>query len=338
MKNMIVTSFKLFSRKKAFLVSVTIVPTILFLLMTVLLPYSEKHSIAIINHTDDTYIESAIEDLDGISIVDAEEEKIGELITRGTIELAVVINDNPETGKPIAAIYNTGDCEIYNAVELSIQYASSENHNSITSVNETKRGKHNLMNTLPFMLYKFIEGASVLGAMIIIDRKKHIKDRIMLSGVNPFTYISGMTSVYFVCSCIGSALYCIVGAVMRYDFGMRHPIEYFLMLCIANLFSAAFYIFAASLVNSQASLESVGSIILITGFFSGMFFPFDYMPKAFQIIGTCCPQRWITHGIERIQESGTFAAALPQLVLILGVTAVLLVIGVYRNCNCTFKD
>lgn len=335
MKNMIVTAFKLFSRNKAFLFSVTIVPTILFLLMTVLLPYTEMHSVSIINNTDDKIIENSINGIDGISIVEAEEDKIAELIARGTIELAVIINDDTETGLAVAQIYNAGDCEIYDAVELAISYASDSSQSSITSVNLSGRGTHNLMNTLPFMLYKFIEGASVLGAMIIVDRKKHIKDRIMLSGIHSLTYISGMSLVYFICSCFGSGIYCLVGGIMNFDFGMRYPIHYFIMLCFVNLFSASFYIFAASFANSEESLQGVGIFVLVSAFFSGMLFPFDYMPKTFRTIGSFCPQRWIVNGIERIQESGTFSAALPQIALVLIVTLIFLIIGVYRNSKKT---
>ncbi|MGL6200499.1 MAG: ABC transporter permease [Lachnospiraceae bacterium] len=335
MKNMIVTAFKLFRRNKAFLFSVTIIPTLLFLLMTVLLPYTEMHSVSVINHTDDKAIENSINGIDGINIVEANEDKIAELISRGTIELAVVINEDPETGFAVAQIYNSGDSEIYDAVELAVSYASDSSQNSITSVNSSDRGIHNLMNTLPFMLYKFIEGASVLGAMMIADRKKHIKDRIMLSGISPVTYISGMTMVYFICSCFGSGLYCLVGGIMSYDFGMRYPIHYFIMLCFVNLFSASFYVLAASLVNSEESLQGVSTLVLVSAFFSGMLFPFDYMPKVFKMIGNCCPQRWIVKGIENIQVSGTFSAALPQIGLVFTLTLIFLIIGVYGNCKKT---
>ncbi len=334
---MILTSLKLFTRNKAFLFSVTVIPTLLFLLMSVLLPYSEKHSISVINNTDNTAIENSINAIDGITLIEAEESKIPELIAKGTIELAVIIAESPYDKTPIVQLISSDNCEVYEAVKLAVNYASDDSANNITTVNKVKRGKHNLMNTLPFMLYKFLEGASVLGAMIIADRKKHIKDRILLSGVHPIKYISSISLVYIIYSCIGSAVYCLVGMVMKYDFGMKTPFHYFIMLCIANLFSASFYIFAASVSSSEEALQGMGTLILISSFMSGLLFPFDYMPKVFKVIGNCCPQRWIIKGIENIRETGTFSSAIPQICLLLTAIVLLMTIGIYRNCNKTHK-
>jgi ABC-2 type transport system permease protein len=194
------------------------------------------------------------------------------------------------------------------------------------------------MNTLPFLLYKFIESGLVLGTMIIFDRKHHIKDRIMLSGVKPITYISGMTTVYFLLSCLGSAIYCIVALLLKFDFCMKYPIYYFIMLCLVNLFSAALYVFFSSIVNSNESLDGTGYIVLLFAFFSGMLFPFDYMPKAFKLIGSFAPQRWIVVGIKNIQKTGMFSSALPQIALLIGVSMLLLIIGTYRNCKKTYNN
>ncbi len=335
MKNLIVTAFKIFSRNKSFVTSVVFIPTIMFLMMAVLLPYTEKHTIALINNTSDNVIQDAVEDIDGISIVDADEDKIPELIARGTIDLAVVIDNDPETGKPSATVISSGDCEIQQAVELAAEYAASGDTSQKVSVNSANRGKNNLMNTAVFMLNKLIQGGSILGALIIADRRKHIRDRVMLSKISPFVYLSGEGIVYFVCSCFGSGLYCLVAKLFDFDFSMRLPFHYFIMMCLANLFAATFYILAASLAVSEEKLQGVSMLILITSFFSGMLFPFSYMPKAFRVIGNCCPQRWVMNGVENIQESGSFSAALPQVSLIIGVSIVFLILG---SIMCTRKS
>lgn len=338
MKNIIVTTFKIFSRNKAFVSSVVFIPTFMFLMMAVLLPYSEKHTITVINNTNDIVIENAIEDLDGVSFVDSDEDEILELISRGIIELAVVIDEDPVTGTAAASIISSGDCEIQNAVELAIEYASDEKNDNISSVNDSNRGKNNLMNTAAFMLNKFIQGASILGALIIADRKKHIKDRVMLSNVHPIKYLSGEGIVYFVSSCFGAGLYCLVALLMNFDFGMRTPLYYFIMMCFANLFASAFYIFASALVKSEEKLQGLSMLVLVTSFFSGMLFPFSYMPKAFRVIGNCCPQRWVIRGVEKIQEYGRFSAALPQIGLLIGFSAVLFTVGVFLCNKKTAKD
>ena len=57
MKNMMLHFFRLFKAQKGVFTAVVFMPVILFLVMTVLLPYSEVHSIAIINRTDSSEIE-----------------------------------------------------------------------------------------------------------------------------------------------------------------------------------------------------------------------------------------------------------------------------------------
>lgn len=337
MKNMIVTSFRLFLRNKGFLFSVIVIPSILFLLMCVLLPYTEKHAVSVINHTDSKVIEESVTSIEGIRIIDAEEKKVQELLARGDIEVAVIIDRDEASGADNVQLLSIGESEIKSAIELAVKYASSENSSS-TKVNKTSRGNKNIMNTLPFLLYKFIESGLVLGTMIIFDRKHHIKDRIMLSGVKPITYISGMTSVYFLLSCLGSAIYCIVALLLKFDFCMKHPIYYFIMLCLVNLFSAGLYVFFASIVSSNESLDGTGYIVLIFAFFSGMLFPFEYMPKAFKVIGSCAPQRWIVVGIKNIQKTGMFTSALPQISLLILASLLLLSIGVYRNCKKSYRE
>ena len=197
MKNIISITFKLLVKRKGFIASITILPLILFLLMSVFLSYSDQHSIAVINKTDDTVIENTLKDMEGISIQDVKEKKITESLIGGNIELAVFI-DYDQNNQPVANIISTGKTEISDAVELAITSASEKSNDAVTTVNKAKEYKFNLSNTLPFMLFKFIEGGSVLAAFIILDRKRRVKDRIMLSSVRPLTYIGGMTIVYLI--------------------------------------------------------------------------------------------------------------------------------------------
>ena len=78
MKNIISITFRLLVKRKGFIASITILPLILFLLMSVFLSYSDQHSIAVINKTDDTVIENTLKDMEGISIQDVKEKKITE--------------------------------------------------------------------------------------------------------------------------------------------------------------------------------------------------------------------------------------------------------------------
>jgi ABC-2 type transport system permease protein len=182
------------------------------------------------------------------------------------------------------------------------------------------------------MLFKFITGGNLLGAFLIMERKRRVKDRIMMSGIGAGKYICGTSLVYLMGTFVGSFVYFLAALLLDFDFGMRSPWQYLVMVCLSNILSVGIFVFASSLTDDSQTLESMAHIVLMPmGIFSGVIFPFDYMPKALKIIGSCCPQRWISHGIERIQETGSFTSALTDVALILGLSVLLFVIGAYRN-------
>jgi ABC-2 type transport system permease protein len=332
MKNIMSNAFRLFTRDKTYVSMLTVLPIVLFLLMSVLLPYTEKHSIAVINRTDDNVIQSALEEIEGIKIQDVDEDNIAESLISGRIELAVVIDVDPVTGQSGANIISNGDSEILGSIELAVANASDKSDDEIVEVNSVKKHKHNLSSSSAFMLFKFITGGNLLGAFLIMERKRRVKDRIMMSGIGIGKYICGTSLVYLIGTFVGSFIYFLVALLFDYDFGMRSPWQYLIMVCLSNILSVGIYVFASSLTDDSQTLESMATLVLMPmGIFSGVLFPFDYMPKVLKIIGSCCPQRWISHGIERIQETGSFTSALTDVALILGLSVILFVIGAYRN-------
>lgn len=136
MKNIISITFRLLVKRKGLIASITILPLILFLLMSVFLSYSDQHSIAVINKTDDTVIENTLKDMEGISIQDVKEKKITESLIGGNIELAVFI-DYDQNNQPVANIISTGKTEISDAVELAITNASEKSSDAVTKLKST---------------------------------------------------------------------------------------------------------------------------------------------------------------------------------------------------------
>lgn len=338
MKNIMGITFKLLIKRKGFIASVTILPLILFLLMSILLSYSDQHSIAVINKTDNKVIEHSLNDIEGISIQDIEEDKVTESLIGGDIELAVYI-EYDENHIPFTNIISAGETEISDAVELAIVSASDTSSDPITTVNEAENYKFNLGNTLPFMLFKFIEGGSVLAALIIMDRKRRVKDRIMLSNISSAKYIGGITLVYLIMSSIGTLLYYLTALILKFDIQMEHTIYFFIMLIFANIFSASVFVCMSSFINTEEGVNTyVTTLLEILAFFSGMLLPYKYMPDVFKVISWFSPQRWIADGIEQIQKTGTMTGAGKDIILILGLSIVLFVIGVINTKRISSKS
>ncbi len=159
-----------------------------------------------------------------------------------------------------------------------------------------------------------------------------MKDRIMLSGIRTGSYIGGMAFVYLVFMMIGSVVYYLAARLFNFDLGMKQPIGFLLMMFIANVLSVAIYLFASTLVKKEDSLWFMASFVLLPmALFSGVLFPYEFMPDIMKKIGTLFPQRWISLGIENMQRTGTFVSALPQIAMIIVLSVILFVIAVYRS-------
>ncbi len=330
MKNIMANSLRIFTRSKDYISMVVVVPIVIFLLMTILLPYTKNHSIAVINKTDDTAMEDALEHLDGIDIQDIDEDDIAKRIVGGNIDLAVII-DETEEGLVYAQVISAGETEISGAVNLAIQNAKdTENTDNSVTVNADDRGRRSMGNSSAFMIYKFLQGGSLLGVYIIMERKRRMKERILLSGIHSATYITGMSIIFFIGNVIGAGIYYLTAVLLDFDFGMKNSLDYFLMLIIACVFGVAFAVFIAGVTNDEETNNNISMVILtVLGFFSGIFFPYEYMPKGFKAIGNISPQHWASHGIEQIQKTGSLSSAATDIVLLLSASVVLYVIGVW---------
>ncbi|MCM1054012.1 MAG: ABC transporter permease [Bacteroides sp.] len=311
-------------RNKEFVKFITIMPTVLFLLMTVLLPYSNDHNIGIVNNLDsagEKYI-SALRDVEGFKIYEYDEDEIQGKLIGGNVEMAVFLDE------PIL-VTTLSDSEIYESVELLLKSVNDDGVESEVSVNEVPKKTLSVKNLLPFMLFKTLTASSLVGALLINEKNNRIRDRILLSGVGTGKYILGVSGAYLFFSCLGSAIFFAIAQIARFDFGLKNDFGFLLMMFFTNLLSVSMMVFASSLLKKEESLWIVGSAILMPmGLLSGVMFPYDTMPNAMKIAANFCPQRWIATGIERMQETGSIMAAYPEMLMVIGLAVILMVGGI----------
>lgn len=337
-------TFTLFKKNKEMIYLITIQPIMIFLLMSFLLPYTTMHNIAVANNSSSQKAAGIVDDLtalEGIKVQETTEDKITEKLSGGNAELGIVINDIEGSDIPIVNFIVIGDSEIEGAVELCVSEslgAGEKNAESVVTVNAAKKKWLSISNSLAFMIFKTLTAGNLLGALIIQERKNRMKDRILLSGTKKSSYLLGMSLVYLVFMMIGSVSYYLVGLILNFDFGMRNSLGFLLMLFISNLLSVAIYAFFAAFLKKEESLWVVGSFILMPmSLFSGVLFPFRFMPETMQKIGACFPQRWIALGIEKIQRSGAVASCLREAGMVMGLSVVLFVIGIFFENNKNTK-
>ena len=120
--------------------------------------------------------------------------------------------------------------------------------------------------------------------------------------------------------------------ILNFDFGMRNSLGFLLVVFSANVLSVSLYVFASAIAKKEDSLWFMGTFVLMPmALFSGVLFPYEYMPDVMRAIGACFPQRWIQNGISEIQKTGDIAGALPYIAMVLGLSAVLFTIAVIMS-------
>ena len=340
MINIIRNTALIFRRNKEFIYLITIQPVLIFLLMSFLLPYSTAHNIAVVNMDGgekSVRIEAAVKELEGVKIQSADYEQVTEKLLSSNIELAVVITPQDTADDPKVELLSLGHSEIESAIKLCVEYADDANKEA-TTVNPVKSKGMSISNSLGFMIFKTLTSGNLLAALIIRERKNRMKNRILLSGLKTGAYMGGMAIVYLLFMMLGSVVYYIAGLIFRFDFGMRHSIGFLLMLFTANVLSIAIYLFASTVVKREESLWSMASFILLPmSLFSGVLFPYGFMPKWMQRIGALMPQRWISHGIEAIQKSGSVLNGVPDMCMVLGLSMVLFAAASVRAKKQSFN-
>lgn len=333
MKNIICNTALIFRRNKEFIYLITIQPVLIFLLMSFLIPYSTAHSIAVINMDGgekSIQIESAVRNLEGVRIQPVTSGQIKEKLLSSNIELAVVITPQNTADDPKVELLSLGHSEIESAVKLCIEQADKPQKEAVI-VNPVKARGMDISNSLGFMIFKTLTSGNLLAALMIRERKHKMKNRILLSGIKTGTYMGGMAIIYLLFMMSGSVVYYLAGLIFRFDFGMRHSIGFLLMLFTANVLSVAVYLFASTIVKREEALWPMASFILLPmSLFSGVLFPYEFMPRGMQRIGSLMPQRWIAHGVEAIQKSGSILNGIPDMCMVLGLSAVLFIAAAVR--------
>ncbi|MGL6198852.1 MAG: ABC transporter permease [Lachnospiraceae bacterium] len=345
MKNIIRNTWLIFKRNKEFFYLITIQPIIIFFLMSFLLSYSTSHNISVINQDNGEVgqrIYDTLAEMDGVDMVDITYEDAAAKVLSGNIELAVVVGEKntaslAENGTSDIQLITTGNSEVEDTVKLAINQTvngelSGTSSGTMFESNEVKSKWITISYSLGIMIFKTLTAGNLLAALIIRERNNKMKDRILLSGTKTSTYLGGMSIVYTLCMMVGSVIYYVAAYLLNFDFGMKNSLGFLLMLFTANILAVALYLFASTLVKKEDSLWFMATFVLLPmALFSGVLFPFQLMPEIIQKIGNCLPQRWIIGGIEHIQQTGQISSALPNIALVLGLSAVLYVLASIRT-------
>ncbi len=323
MVNIIKQAWLMFKKTPGYIHTMTTFPIVYLLLLTVVLAYSKNHNISVIDLSTDgsgKVIYKALNGVEGLTIIDTDYDDAVKKMIGGNIELTVVLNNNGNT----EIIRLSEGSEVEKTVTTIINAVNSEpeDRRLEVAVNPVEEKGLPISYGLGIMLFKFITASGIMAGILIREKNSGMRDRILLSGISPFSYLTGKAAVYFGSMVMTATAYYTFCLVFNFDFGMRNSIWFFVMVLVASLFSVGVYSLFASVLKEEGMLWSIGTFIFFPmAILSGALFPYSSMPAWMQTVGAYVPQRWISGSIELIQKSDSIVPALPYIGLTLTVAA-----------------
>ncbi len=186
---------------------------------------------------------------------------------------------------------------------------------------------------IPGYLVMFVFMAAAFSAETIVrERQNHTLERLLSASVRRESILSGMFAGTAAKGLIQIAIFWLVGIlVFHMDLGLS-PAAVILLSVLMVVMSSAFAIMLATIARTQ---RSAGSIALITSLvlapLGGCWWPLFITPRWMQFIARITPHGWATTGFNKLLVfSADFSAAAPEMLALLGFTALFGIIAVWR--------
>lgn len=256
------------------------------------------------------------------------------------IDLAVIVNKNAsgmdfETEKPVTIIsaHNSslaGYMETIRNAQIC-SYGAQEPAPTETSENEVGEKGVPIRNALGMIIFKMIGTSSSLAALIIMEKKNNIRNRIYMSKTKLSVYLASRGIVFFRHLLLFAVIYFIGATIFRFDLAMEHPAHILIVFTVLVIFTTAYGLLMSAFAKDGNTVWTFGVMVLLpTSILSGMMFPFESTPKVLQTLGNLCPQRWVSRSVEILQMGGTLAEAFVPLAGVLVLSAAMFVVASLR--------
>lgn len=338
-------TWRRFLRNKEYMKAIIITPMLMLFIFSYLFAYNSAQKIVVINK-DTGYVGqtvvNAVESLEGIQLLEVNEDDIAKKIKTRSVEVAIIIHENAtlqveQKKQPKIEFISTGRSEVSPLLarvinqQLNALITESSHPALQVSVNETPKKGIPVNNSFGVIVFKLITGGSLLASLLIHERKTGLNGRIKLSGIRSSSYLAGIGLAYLISSMIASVMYYMAARLANFDFGMENTIQVLFILLSANILGTALYILIATILNEDGLLWYIAVIVVLpSSILSGAFWPFEYMPKMMQWVGNMLPQRWIVQAIENLQSGLGFIAALPYMLSVIALSFILFAIASWR--------
>lgn len=203
-----------------------------------------------------------------------------------------------------------------------------------------------LYNPLLLSSYNFVPGimgmifllicAMLTSVSIVREKETGTMEVLLVSPVSPGMIVIAKMVPYFVLSCIDLA---IILLLSRFALDVPLSGSMVALLTVAMIYlmlALALGLLISTLVDSQMVALLISGMVLIVPviMLSGMLFPIENMPDVLQWFSAIVPARWFISAMRKLMIQGLgFGAVLTETAVLIGMTAVFLMISVKRFKN-----
>jgi ABC-2 type transport system permease protein len=186
---------------------------------------------------------------------------------------------------------------------------------------------------IPGYLVMFVFFGAALGAETIVrERQNNTLERLMSSSVRREAILGGIFTGTAAKGLVQVLLFWVVGLLLfNMDMG-NSPAAVIILSILMVIVSAAFAIMLATLVKTQRSAGSIAVLAsLVLAPIGGCWWPLFIMPDWLKALAKITPHGWATMGFNKLMLFGAdFGAVVPEMLVLLGFTALFAVIAVWR--------
>ncbi|MFA5866928.1 MAG: ABC transporter permease [Actinomycetota bacterium] len=179
-----------------------------------------------------------------------------------------------------------------------------------------------------FLLFLLVEG----GASILEERHKNTLYRLLSTPTGKYTILGGKITGIYLSGVIQATILIAAGVFL---FGVnwgREPLPLIALMAVYLLCGAALGVFIASIVRTNAQLQSIAPILIISmAMVGGCYWPVEITPPFMQTAAKLLPTGWVMQGlVDLIIRGHSWDAVLLPIAVLLGFTAVFLSLGAWR--------
>jgi ABC-2 type transport system permease protein len=223
------------------------------------------------------------------------------------------------------------------AAQLLTNQGITSNTQSGITIEVEKTGELEAENAINWSLTGYLVmfvffGAAMAAESIVKERQNHTLERLLTGSVRREEILGGMFLGTAIKGIIQIILFWIFGIlVFNADLGLA-PAAVIVLSILMVIMSSAFAIMLATLVKTQRSAGSVGTLTsLVLAPLGGCWWPLFILPKWMQGLAKVTPHGWANTGFNKLMLFGAeFGDVVPEMLVLAAFTIVFGTIAIWR--------